>query len=123
MDGQEANISSDLVRWLKMLALPKWAKLLLALIMAVTLCVAFHLLIEGLMNRDKDSISAAISILTVVLPLGLALIALVFSDGGEKKLKQLTAQVLGVDIPLSILCIFCTRNGRREDKKCLDPCW
>lgn len=102
MTEENSRISSDLVRWLKMLALPRWAKFLLAIIMLATFCVAMHLLIDGLLQRNKDAISAAISIFTVALPIGLLLVALVFGDGGEKKLKQLTNQVLSGDVPQAI---------------------
>ncbi len=103
MSEEGMRTSSDLIRWLKMLALPGWAKLGLAAIMLLTLANALGLLIGGMLERDKDAIAASVSILTVGLPLGLIVIALVFGDGGSRKLRQLTAQVLEKEIPKAIL--------------------
>lgn len=102
MNEQNSKMSNDLVRWLKLLALPRWAKVLLALMMLTTLCVSVLLLMEGLLHRDKDAISASVSIITVILPVGIILVALVFGDGGKKKLKQLTHEVLSHDVPQAI---------------------
>jgi hypothetical protein len=102
MNHEEVRSSSDLIRWLKMLALPSWAKLGLATIMLLALSNALGLLIDGMLHKDKDSIAAAVSILTVGLPVGLIVVALVFGDGGARKLRQMTLQVLDKEIPLAI---------------------
>lgn len=103
MNEEGVHTSSDLVRWLKMLALPGWAKAVLAAIMLLTLVNALGLLVGGMWERDKDAIAAAVSILTIGLPLGLIVIALVFGDGGSRKLRQLTALVLEKEVPKAIL--------------------
>lgn len=103
MSEEGVRTSSDLIRWLKMLALPGWAKLGLAAIMLLTLANALGLLVAGMLERDKDAIAAAVSILTVGLPLGLIVVALVFGDGGSRKLRQLTALVLEKEVPHAIL--------------------
>lgn len=102
MSDENERVSSDLIRWLKMLALPAWAKMALALIMLLALSNALGLLIDGMLHKDKESIAAAVSILTVGLPIGLIVVALVFGDGGTRKLRQMTQQVLDKEVPQSI---------------------
>lgn len=102
MSDENERISSDLIRWLKMLALPTWAKLGLALIMLLALSNALGLLVDGMLHKDKESIAAAVSILTVGLPVGLIVVALVFGDGGARKLRQMTQQVLDKEVPQAI---------------------
>ena len=102
MSDENERVSNDLIRWLKMLALPAWAKMALALIMLLALSNALGLLIDGMLHKDKESIAAAVSILTVGLPIGLIVVALVFGDGGTRKLRQMTQQVLDKEVPQSI---------------------
>ena len=87
MTDESFKTSSDLIRWLKMLALPAWARLGLAVIMLLVLLSALGLLGAGLYHRDKDSIASAVTMLTVGIPVGLVVVALVFGDGGAQKLK------------------------------------
>lgn len=103
MNEEGVRASSDLIRWLKLLALPGWAKAVLAAIMLLTLANALGLLVGGMLERDKDAIAASVSILTVGLPLGLIVVALVFGDGGSRKLRQLTSLVLEKEVPSAIL--------------------
>jgi hypothetical protein len=102
MNEENVQASSDLIRWLKLLALPGWAKVVLAGIMLFIIANALALLLGGWIERDKDAISAAVSILTFGLPLGLIVVALVFGDGGSRKLRQLTHQVLEREVPTAI---------------------
>jgi hypothetical protein len=62
MNDESVRTSSDLIRWLKMLALPGWAKVGLAAIMLLTLANALSLLAGGMLERDKDAIAASLSI-------------------------------------------------------------
>ncbi len=103
MTDESLKTSNDLIRWLKLLALPGWARLALALIMLLILFSALGLLGWGLYFRDKDSVSSAVTILTVGIPVGLIVVALVFGDGGDKKLKSLTERVLRDEIPCAIM--------------------
>lgn len=59
MSEEGVRTSSDLIRWLKMLALPGWAKLDLAAIMRLTLANALGLLVGGMLARDENAIAAA----------------------------------------------------------------
>lgn len=103
MTDESLKTSSDLIRWLKLVALPAWARLALAMIMLLILFSALGLLGWGLYFRDKDSVSSAVTMLTVGIPVGLIVVALVFGDGGAKKLKSLTERVLRDEIPGAIL--------------------
>lgn len=114
MTDESLKTSSDLIRWLKLLALPTWARAALALIMLLILFSALGLLGWGLNYRDKDSVSSAVTILTIGLPVGLIVVALVFGDGGARKLKLLTERVLRQEIPGAILeNLSPTNHGER----------
>ncbi len=102
MAEETGNVSSDLIRWLKLLALPGWAKLILAGIMLMALSSALALLVNGIVHRDKDAVTSAVSILTVALPIGLVIVGLIFGDGGARKLRDLTNRVLTEEIPIAI---------------------
>ena len=102
MGEENMQASSDLIRWLKLLALPGWAKVGLSAIMLFIIANALGLLLGGWIERDKDAISAAVSILTFGLPIGLLVIALVFGDGGSRKLRQLTQRVLEKEVPTAL---------------------
>ncbi|APW45581.1 hypothetical protein [Rhodoferax antarcticus] len=103
MNDESMKASSDLIRWLKMLTLPSWAKLLIAVVMLLTLFSALGMLIWGLLNAKLEIISSAVAMLTVGLPIGLIVVALVFGDGGSRKLAELTKIVLTKEIPEAIL--------------------
>ncbi|OLP07066.1 hypothetical protein BLL52_1817 [Rhodoferax antarcticus ANT.BR] len=61
------------------------------------------MLIWGLLNAKLEIISSAVAMLTVGLPIGLIVVALVFGDGGSRKLAELTKIVLTKEIPEAIL--------------------
>jgi hypothetical protein len=103
MSEESIKSSNDLIRWLKMLALPAWAKFILASIMLLILFSSLGLLLWGLRYSDHESISSAVAMLTVGLPVGLIVVALVFGDGGARKLKALTQSVLTKEVPEAIL--------------------
>jgi hypothetical protein len=94
--------SNELVRWLKMLALPGWAKAALATVMLLVLFSAIGLLIWAVYFGKIEVIASAVSILTIGLPIGLIVVALVFGDGGATKLRKLTELVLTHEIPDAI---------------------
>lgn len=94
--------SGDLIRWLRMLALPSWAKAVLALIMGVVIASALGLLVWSLSFNRIEVLSSAVTILTVALPITLVVVAMVFGDGGAKKLKTLTKLVLESEVPAAL---------------------
>lgn len=112
MQEEKAQVSSDLIRWLKLLARPGWAKFGLALIMLFALSNALGLLIGGTLSKDKQTIAAAVSVLTVALPTGLIGVALVFGSGGARQLKVMTLRVLNRDVPQAIRANL-KRDARR----------
>lgn len=103
MSEESIKSSNELIRWLKMLALPVWARFTLASIMLLILVSALGLLFWGLRYGEHESISSAVAMLTVGLPVGLIVVALVFGDGGARKLKALTQLVLTKEVPAAIL--------------------
>lgn len=102
MSEQNVAASSDLVQWLKMLALPGWAKVALSLLMALILASGVGLLIWSMLSSRTDLIASAVSVLTISLPVTLIVVALVFGDGGATKLQALTAGVLTEEVPAAI---------------------
>lgn len=91
--------SNELVRWLQLLVLPLWARVGLVMVMLAIVSGSLALLAAGLMRQDKDSIAAAMTLLTVALPVMLVVVALVFSQSGEKRLKLNTAALLSKELP------------------------
>lgn len=102
MNEEGFRTSSELIRWLKLLALPLWAKVAIASIMLITLANALHLLLAGVVEPDREAIASGVTLLTVGLPVGLIVVAVVFNDGGATRLRELTRQVLHDDIPSAL---------------------
>lgn len=122
MTDESIKTSNDLLRWLKLLGLPAWAEVALAVIMLSILLSAAGLLGWGLYDRDKNTVASALTILTVGLPLGLIVVALVFSDGGALKLKTLTTRVLKEEVPGAILDnLSPATGGGRYTEAQVDP--
>jgi len=94
--------SNELVRWLQLLVLPLWARIVLVVVMLMIVSGSLALLAVGLFRRDKESIAAVIPLLTVALPVMLVVIALVFSQNGGKRLKLNTTMLLEKDLPQAI---------------------
>ncbi|HEY8905448.1 MAG TPA: hypothetical protein VIM63_05350 [Rhodoferax sp.] len=118
MNDESMKASGDLIRWLKMLTLPTWARSLLAIVMLLTLFSALGMLVWGLLNAKLEIISSAVAMLTVGLPIGLIVVALVFGDGGSRKLAELTKIVLTKEIPEAILQNLASTSG---DKRYNNP--
>ena len=117
MADESLNNSADLIRWLKMLALPTWAKWLLAVVMVVTLG-ALALAAWGVLAMHIEVVTAAVTILTVGLPVGLIVVAMVFGDGGAAKLKTLTQLVLRSEIPDALVANLNVRSGYQAFERC-----
>lgn len=118
MADESLNNSADLIRWLKMLALPTWAKWLLAVVMVVTLGGALALAAWGVLAMHIEVVTAAVTILTVGLPVGLIVVAMVFGDGGAAKLKTLTQLVLRSEIPDALVANLNVRSGYQAFERC-----
>jgi len=102
MNNEAVQASNELVRWLKMLSLPRWAKAIIALFMTATLGVAVGLIAWAVWQAKLELVAPAVSILTIGLPIGIIVTAMVFGDGGAAKLKELTATILTEEIPDAI---------------------
>lgn len=102
MSEEPIQTSNELVRWLKLLSLPTWAKSVISVVMALALLSATALLGWAVWQARFELVAPAISVLTIGLPVGLVVIALVFGDGGAEKLKRLTHKVLAEEIPTAV---------------------
>lgn len=94
--------SSELVRWLQSLALPIWARGILIIVFLTVMLGGLAMVMWGALNRDRESMTAAISLLTVALPVSLIVIGLVFGQRSEKRLAHLTSAVLDKLIPTQV---------------------
>lgn len=79
------------------------------------MCGASWLLINGLIKQDNETISSGVTMLTIGMPISLIVIAMIFGQGGEKKLRELTQVVLDKDIPEAILVNVRGKNA--DDSK------
>lgn len=102
-ENNSIEASNELIHWLKMLSLPFWAKLLLGLGILGAMCGASWLLVIGLHGQNSENIASGVTMLTIGMPISLIVIAMIFGQGGEKKLRELTQEVLEVDIYKAIL--------------------
>lgn len=118
MADEALNNSADLIRWLKMLALPRWAKWILAFVMVLTLGGALALVAWGAWTSHIEVVTAAVTILTVGLPVGLIVVAMVFGDGGASKLQALTQLVLRKEVPDALVANLNARSGYRSFEQC-----
>lgn len=123
MSEETIKASGDLIRWLKMLALPTWAKWLIAVLMVLVLGSALSLLVWGALTNHIDVVSSAVAILTVGLPIGLIVVAMVFGDGGAQKLKGLTQRVLEHEIPEALRQNLASTTGYAAYKACHVTCF
>lgn len=98
----EEPAQNALVKWLQMLSLPLWAKILLLTISFFVLIGGFALVIWGIYRGDKEYISSALTLLTVGLPIILVVVALIFGRQDEKYLHKATKRLLSHDIPEAI---------------------
>ena len=102
-----AQPSSEVVRWLQSLALPLWARGVLIIVFLAVMLGGLGLVVWAALNRDKESMTAAISLLTVALPVSLIVIGLVFGQRSEKRLASITNAILDKLIPQQVQEIAC----------------
>jgi hypothetical protein len=116
-ENNSIQASNELIHWLKMLSLPIWARVFLAVGMLGATCGAAWLLVDGIINHDSDTLSSGVTMLTIGMPISLIVTAMIFGQGGEKKLRELTQVVLDKDIPEAILANL--REKNTDDSKLL----
>lgn len=101
-EAPTVEASNELVRWLRLLALPLWARVAIAALICCVMAGALALLGYSALTRDGDLASSAIALLTISLPVLLIVIALVFGQNSNAKLQQLTSLLLRDEIPAAI---------------------
>lgn len=79
--------------------LPVWARIGMLALIACVILGAGTLLAHGAWMRDAEQASSAVGLLTVSLPVLLIVIALVFGQNSDERLRKLTRLVLEQDIP------------------------
>lgn len=109
-ENNSIQASNELIHWLKMLSLPIWARVFLAVGMLGATCGAAWLLVDEIINHDSDTLSSGVTMLTIGMPISLIVTAMIFGQGGEKKLRELTQVVLEKDIPEAILSNIREKN-------------
>jgi hypothetical protein len=98
-----------------MLSLPIWARVFLAVGMLGATCGAAWLIVNGILNHDSETLSSGVTMLTIGMPISLIVTAMIFGQGGERKLRELTQTVLEKDIPEAILSNI--RENNNDDRK------
>ena len=106
-NSSSAQPSSEVVRWLQSLALPLWARGILVIVFLAVMLGGLGLVMWSAVIRDRESMTAAISLLTVALPVSLIVIGLVFGQCSEKRLANITNAILDRLIPLQVQEIAC----------------
>ena len=114
--------SNELVRWLQLLVLPLWARAGLLLVMALIVVGGLALLITGLIRGEKENFASAITMLTVALPVMLVVIALVFGQHGEKRLKTNTLAMLERELPQTLQASLSSPDVPLTIKKIVQGC-
>lgn len=94
--------SNELIRWLRLLALPAWARASILLLVVIVVLGGTALLLGGALRRDAGQASSAIGLLTVSMPVLLLVVALVFGQNSDRRLRQLTEGVLARDVPRAL---------------------
>jgi hypothetical protein len=89
---------NELLQWLRLLVLPLWARIAVLLVLVAVLTGGIGVLGTGLWTHDAEGVSLAVKLLTVALPVMLVVVALVFGQNSDERLRQLTTAVLEKDI-------------------------
>jgi hypothetical protein len=99
--ANETN-SSELVQWLRLLSLPWWVKGLLVALLIVLFAVGAGLIYFSIVQQKLEFAAAGATLLTVLLPVSLIIIALIFGISGSKALNKETKKILSSELPDSI---------------------
>jgi hypothetical protein len=94
--------SNELVKWLRMLALPMWARVGIAFIVTTVIACGLGLLAYGAWHQEAAQVTSAITLLTVTLPILLIVVALVFGQNSDSRLREITKKTLLQDVPRAI---------------------
>lgn len=91
----QLGLSSELLRWLRLLALPLWARVVIFGLMIVVVVGGLTMLAYGLWAQKDDMASRAMQLITLSLPVLVVVLALVFGQNSDAKL-------LGKDFPRTL---------------------
>lgn len=105
--------SNELVKWLQMLSLPRWARYMLLVVVCFIFAGGVFLLGLGIFKGDNEYIGNSMGILTIGLPVMLLVLALVFGQQGEKRLLDATHELLSHNVPQALL-----RNMQHKNSRC-----
>lgn len=103
MSHDEVKVSSDLIRWLKLLTLPGSVKAVVGTIMVVAAILIVVALGAGVYRGDGEMVGSMAALILVGLPTSLLVLALLFGDSGEAKLRALTRKLLEDEVPRSLM--------------------
>lgn len=98
----QLGLSSELLRWLRLLVLPLWARVVIFGLMIVVVVGGLTMLAYGLWAQKDDMASRAMQLITLSLPVLVVVLALVFGQNSDAKLLSLTHQLLGKDFPRTL---------------------
>lgn len=100
----QLGLSSELLRWLRLLVLPLWARVVIFGLMIVVVVGGLTMLAYGLWAQKDDMASRAMQLITLSLPVLVLVVvlALVFGQNSDAKLLGLTHQLLGKDFPRTL---------------------
>lgn len=96
------GLSSELLRWLRLLVLPLWARAVIFGLMIVVVVGGLTMLAYGLWAQKDDMTSRAMQLITLSLPVLVVVLALVFGQNSDAKLLGLTHQLLDKDFPRAL---------------------
>ena len=96
------GLSSELLRWLRLLVLPLWARVVIFGLMIVVVVGGLGLLAYGVWAQKDEVASRAMQLITLSLPVLVVVLALVFGQNSDAKLLLLTRQLLGRDFPAAL---------------------
>ncbi|MEG2047374.1 MAG: hypothetical protein RR855_12030 [Comamonas sp.] len=100
--SNQLGLSSELLRWLRLLVLPLWARVVIFGLMIVVVVGGLTMLAYGLWAQKDDMASRAMQLITLSLPVLVVVLALVFGQNSDAKLLGLTHQLLGKDFPRTL---------------------
>ncbi|WP_291589406.1 hypothetical protein [Comamonas sp. UBA7528] len=98
----QLGLSSELLRWLRLLVLPLWARVVIFGLMIVVVVGGLTMLAYGLWAQKDDMASRAMQLIALSLPVLVVVLALVFGQNSDAKLLGLTHQLLGKDFPRTL---------------------
>ena len=98
----QLGLSSELLRWLRLLVLPLWARVVIFGLMIVVVVGGLTMLAYGLLAQKDDMASRAMQLITLSLPVLVVVLALVFGQNSDAKLLALTHKLLDKDFPKAL---------------------